>query len=79
MTITVRGDIIPIWFGAVSSVVRALASHARGRWFKSSTAHFEATKSVRTKILDFRLRARHEMVFDSTNRAYTDGLPGSWL
>ena len=24
---------------AVSSVVRALASHARGHWFKSSTAH----------------------------------------
>ena len=26
-------------FRAVSSVVRALASHARGHWFKSSTAH----------------------------------------
>ena len=26
-------------FGAVSSAVRALASHARGRRFKSSTAH----------------------------------------
>ena len=29
-----------VW--AVSSVVRALASHARGHWFKSSTAHFRA-------------------------------------
>ena len=28
--------------GAVSSVVRALASHARGHWFKSSTAHFNS-------------------------------------
>ena len=28
-----------MWFWAVSSVVRALASHARGHWFKSSTAH----------------------------------------
>ncbi len=26
-------------FGAVSSVVRAPASHAGGHWFKSSTAH----------------------------------------
>jgi hypothetical protein len=79
LTITLRGDIISVWSGAVSSVVRALASHARGRRFKSSTAHFLATKSVVTKILDFQLRAYHEMVFDSANRAHTDGLPDSRL
>src|SRR5512136_1014430 len=29
---------------AVSSAVRALASHARGHWFKSSTAHAEVAE-----------------------------------
>ncbi len=31
-------------FRAVSSAVRALASHARGHWFKSSTAHAEVAE-----------------------------------
>jgi hypothetical protein len=33
-----------VHYGAVSSAVRALASHARGHWFKPSTAHAEVAE-----------------------------------
>ena len=53
--------------GAVSSVVRALASHARGHWFKSSTAHAEVAEwqtryvqgVVSVRMCGFKSHLRH--------------------
>ena len=36
---------------AVSSVVRALASHARGHWFKSSTAHHKVRRERKWHLM----------------------------
>jgi hypothetical protein len=54
-------------FGAVSSAVRALASHARGHWFKPSTAHAEVAEwqtryvqdVVSVRMCGFKSHLRH--------------------
>ena len=56
---------------AVSSVVRALASHARGHWFKSSTAHHAEVAEWQTRYVqgvvsvracEFKSHLRHQKV-----------------
>ena len=54
-------------FRAVSSAVRALASHARGHWFKPSTAHAEVAEwqtryvqgVVSVRMCGFKSHLRH--------------------
>ena len=57
-----------LFIGAVSSAVRALASHARGHWFKSSTAHAEVAEwqtryvqgVVSARMCEFKSHLRHQ-------------------
>ena len=39
LTQAVKFIMIPLLYGGLAQLVRALASHARGRWFKSISLH----------------------------------------
>ena len=60
--------------GAVSSADRALASHARGHWFKSSTAHHEVVnnqgKLFTKELLESFLSSRPQGISHNTVTLY---------